>query len=347
MSGGAPTRTADGARWRRVRYPRIDGHRTPTGRPGARRIGSRARHRGRRRAARIARGTGRAGQRALPRRGRAGALRRRVRPALPRAGRARDRAPGAHHARLADPACRRVLRRHVRRGPPRPADAVARQCLQPRGAARLRRSRPQGPRPARRARAGSGADVRRRAQDRRPRHQPPLRARPVRPGRHPRRRHDRRGRDREPAHDLGHPLPAGRARDARRARRGLHAEGRVQADQRGARGGRPRPVCQPAQQRRRLAPPDRPGGDRQPHGCRRGTTSSSRTGRPSRASRRRSSASRPSASRSTRNGDRASTSRPSSPSPSAGARPATTSRTRPTASSSRSTATTSRRASGW
>ena len=43
--------------------------------------------------------------------------------------------------------------------------------------------------------------VRRRAEDRRPGHQPPLRARPVRPGRDPRRRHDRRGRHREPADD--------------------------------------------------------------------------------------------------------------------------------------------------
>ena len=42
-----------------------------------------------------------------------------------------------------------------------------------------------------------------------------------------------------------------------------------------------------------------------------------------------------------------STSRASSPSPSAGARRATTCRTRPTASSSRSTASTSRRGSGW
>ena len=53
------------------------------------------------------------------------------------------------------------------------------------------------------------------------------------------------------------------------------------------------------------------------------------------------------ASRSTRSATPASTSTASSPSPSAGARRATTSRTRPTASSSRSTASTSRRGSGW
>ena len=34
---------------------------------------------------------------------------------------------------------------------------------------------------------------------------PALRARPLRPGRDPRRRHDRRGRDGQPAHDRGHP----------------------------------------------------------------------------------------------------------------------------------------------
>ena len=47
--------------------------------------------------------------------------------------------------------------------------------------------------------------LRRRAQDRRPGHHPALRARPLRPGRDARRRHHRRGRDRQPAHDRGHP----------------------------------------------------------------------------------------------------------------------------------------------
>ncbi len=44
----------------------------------------------------------------------------------------------------------------------------------------------------------------------------------------------------------------------------LHAQGRVRAHQRRARGGRPAAVRQSAQQRRRLAAPDRPAGDRQP-----------------------------------------------------------------------------------
>ena len=56
---------------------------------------------------------------------------------------------------LADPAGRRHADRHVRRGPPRPADAVAVERVQPRRAAGLRRPRPQGPRPAGRARAGA------------------------------------------------------------------------------------------------------------------------------------------------------------------------------------------------
>ena len=47
---------------------------------------------------------------------------------------------------------------------------------------------------------------------------------------------------------------------ARGPRRGVHAQGRVQADQRGARGGRAAALCQSAQQRRGLAPPDRPDG---------------------------------------------------------------------------------------
>ena len=46
---------------------------------------------------------------------------------LPRARRARDRVPGADHARLADAAGRRRAVRDVRRGPPLAADAVARR----------------------------------------------------------------------------------------------------------------------------------------------------------------------------------------------------------------------------
>ena len=52
--------------------------------------------------------------------------------------------------------------------------------------------------------------------------------------------------------------------DARRSRRGLHAQGRVRADQRRARGSRAAALRQSAQQRRGLAPPARPAGDRRP-----------------------------------------------------------------------------------
>ena len=220
----------------------------------------------------------RPGQRAVPRRGRTGDQRRRVRPALPRARRARDRLPGADHRRVADAARRRRPdRRHVRRGPPRPADAVAVERVQPRRAARVRCPRAQGPRPAGGARARPRPALRRRAQDRWPRDQPPLRPRPVRPGRDPRRRHDRRGRDREPADDLGHPGPAHGARHARGARRGVHAQGRVQAHQRrsarrpGSRSTPTRATAAPARFARSIRR-SRPAGS-----CRPGSTSWSRT----------------------------------------------------------------------
>ena len=219
-------------------------------------------------------------QRALSRRGRPGDQRRRIRPAVPRARRPRDRLPGADHRRIADAACRRSPdRRHLRRGPPPPADAVALQRVQPRRAARVRRARAQGPRPAGRARAGARPALCRRAQDRRPRDQPAVRTRPVCPGRDARRRDDRRGRHGQPADDRGHPCPPERRRLAGGARRGVHAQGRVQADQRGARGGRAGALRQPAQQRRGLAPADRPDRHRRPASSRPGSTSWSRTGR--------------------------------------------------------------------
>ncbi len=89
------------------------------------------------------------------------------------------------------------------------------------------------------------------------------------------------------------------------------------------------------------------GGHRGPPARPRGSTSSWRTRPPSTASPRPSPVSRPWASRSTPTARPASTSRASSPSPSAGARPATTCPTRPTASWSRWTASTSRHASAW
>ena len=64
--------------------------------------------------------------------------------AVPRARRARDGLPGADDLRIADPAGRRHADRHVRRGPPRAADAVAVERVQPRRAAGVRRPGAQG-----------------------------------------------------------------------------------------------------------------------------------------------------------------------------------------------------------
>ena len=76
------------------------------------------------------------------------------------------------------------------------------------------------------------------------------------------RREHRRGRDAQPAHDPGDPGPPARARHARGAGRGVHAQGGVRADQRRARGAGAAPVREPAQQRRGLAAPEGPGRDR-------------------------------------------------------------------------------------
>ena len=74
--------------------------------------------------------------------------------------------------------------------------------------------------------------LRLRAEDRRPGDQPALRRPLLRPGRDPRRRHHRRGRDPQPADRARHPAaaaggPAGGP--ARGARRGLHAARRLRA----------------------------------------------------------------------------------------------------------------------
>ena len=110
--------------------------------------------------------------------------------------------------------------------------------------------------------------LRRRAQDRRPRDLADLRGRPLRAGRHPRRRRRGRGRHRQPAHDPGDPAaPADRRRRGRRPRvvevRGevyLPLRGLRRA-QRDPRRGRPADLRQPAQLGRRQPAPDRPGGD--------------------------------------------------------------------------------------
>ncbi len=94
--------------------------------PGARRRGRRPR-RGRGHAPpRRARRRDRARQRPYYEARRAGAQRRRVRPAIPRARRPRGRLSGADHAPTRRPSGSVAqLGRHLRRGPPSPADAVA------------------------------------------------------------------------------------------------------------------------------------------------------------------------------------------------------------------------------
>ena len=112
----------------------------------------------------------RARQPALLRAGRARDHRRRVRRAHARAPGPRGRAPGAGHARLADPARRRRAIGDLRRGPPPDPDAQPGQRLRRGRAARLRRPRAQGARAAPDTGAGPGAELRRRAEDRRPGH---------------------------------------------------------------------------------------------------------------------------------------------------------------------------------
>ena len=151
---------------------------------------------------------------------------------------ARGRAPRAAHARLADAARRRRRRSRsssrcatCSRCSRWPTPATTTSCSPGTSAtARLLEAHGARRRPA---------ELRHRAQDRRPRHLADLPRRPVHHGRHARQRRDRRGRDRQPAH---HPLaPAAPARPRepaggrRGARRGLPAAGRLRAAQRGAR----------------------------------------------------------------------------------------------------------------
>ena len=295
-----------------------------------------------------ARGGGPPREPPVPRGGRARALRRRVRPAVPAARRPRGRVPGPGDARVADPEGRRHAgRRPLPRGPPPAADAVAVERVQPRRAARVRRPRPQGPRPRGGAGARGRADLHRGAQDRRPRRLAALRARPVHARRDPRRRLHGRGRHAQPAHDPRDPGAPGRARDARGAGRGVHAQGRVRADQRRARRGGPPAVRQPAQQRRGLAAPEGPAGHRGPPAhdlavpARRGRAGRRQPVGGARAARcaRLPGQPRPRAGPRHRGRDRLHRD--------AGARRATSCRTRPTAWWSRSTASTSSSASGW
>ena len=241
----------------------------------------------------------------------------------------------------------------VRRGPPPPADALAGQRLQPDELrafdARVRR----GLGLAGGAGAAAGPALRRRAEDRRPRDQPPLRARPLRPGRDARRRHDRRGRHGQPADDRGDPgAPAEPRRVEARGEVFMpKAEfARINAEREEA--GLPlyaNPRNSGAGSLRQIDPR----GHRQPPALGLVVPAASRT-RPSRRAspvRARQSAAlarlealgfpvEPESRGGPRHRGRASRS------PSAGASPATTCRTRPTASSSRSTGSTSRSGSG-
>ncbi len=113
------------------------------------------------------------------------------------------------------------------------------------------------------ARRRDGA-LRVRAEDRRRGDERPVRGRPLRPGRDPRRRAGRRGRHGERGDDQRGPrAPAGAEghRGAGRAGgtgRGLPAGGQLRADERGRRGQRGAALRQPAQRRRRQPAPEGP-----------------------------------------------------------------------------------------
>ena len=162
---------------------------------------------------------------------------------------------------------------HVRRGRPPRADDEPRQ--------RLRR-RPSWWRGARRVQRGLGdatPRVRLRAEDRRPGHVAPLRARPARAGGHAGRRPRRRGRHRQRAHDRRRAqAPAGRrARRARGAGRGLHAARRVRGAEPAPGGGRAAALRQPPQLGRRQPAPEGPGASPPAASWRCGATSSARS----------------------------------------------------------------------
>jgi hypothetical protein len=106
-----------------------------------------------------------------------------------------------------------------------------------------------------------------RAQARRPGDQPVLSERQTGPGGDPRRRRDRRGRDRQRAHRARHSAVAegrGWPVRVRGARRGLHAPGRFRAPERGSARGRGARLHEPAQRRRRKPAPAGPRRDRAP-----------------------------------------------------------------------------------
>ena len=294
----------------------------------------------------------RPGEPALLPGGRAGAQRRRVRRAVPRARRARDRLPGRCGPPTRRPSASAAAR--SRRRSTRSATG-ARCCRSPTRSATTSCGRstpasasglglPPAPEPAQDLSYVAELKIDGLAVS------PPLRARPFRPGRDARRRHDRRGRHRQPADDRGDPGPAARAGRRRGPGRGLHAQGRVRPDQRRARGGRPAAVREPAQQRRRLAPPEGSGGHREPAPvglvlpAHRGRRVRARGDRQSAALDRLAGARAPGQPRSR---DRARHRRRHRLHRTLARGPPRPRRTRPTGSSSRSIGSTSRSGSGW
>ena len=114
--------------------------------------------------------------------------------------------------------------------------------------------------------AGGAARPGCRAQDRRPVGQLALRGRPFRAGCHTGRRHRRRGRHRQSAHDSRHPAAHGRRGGAAGpggARRGVHGARAVHGVERAAPGRGRAVVRQSAQFRGRLATPARSADHRQ------------------------------------------------------------------------------------
>ena len=180
----------------------------------------------------------------------------------------RGRVPRAAHARLAHAARRRrdIDSVHRRRAPG--AAAQPGQRVLGRGVFRLVRPRRQ---------AGRDRALPVRAEDRRARDRPGVRAGPPGQRRDPRRRADRRGRHAERQDDQVDPRPARRgrrARAARGARRGVPVGGGVRPAERVAAGGGQAGLRQSAQRRRRVAAAEGPPGHRVPRARARSCTAS-------------------------------------------------------------------------
>ena len=146
----------------------------------------------------------------------------------------------------------------ARQGHPPPPDDLAGQRLLGRGAGGVGGA--QRPHPAR----GPHGRLHRRDQDRRRRGEPHLRGRPLGRGRDPRQRRHRRGHHRQPPHDRRRAARAqgqGLARGDGNPGRGLPALRRLHQGEPGARARGRAALRQPAERRRRRAPPARS----QPH----------------------------------------------------------------------------------